>query len=267
LGELGLQPSFATWFQVTALHVYMLHTRLRCYPAQTTRIYQQMLVDAFFEDIEMRIYFEYNIKSQRFIQKQMKQLYENFRGLTVAYDEGILVNDAVLAAAFWRNLFQSTPNTVDFEKLAKIVNYFGKNMKLLDMSGQEAFQTGEFGFLSPDRTPPGMEWQPHFEDLAELIMNINIREQQWVEDRKANMEAIGWDYSKPVKAYEGELPTVEDKAWDKERRMLGYMDFPAIPPPQNAAEVLAEEFGESSSGSPNQTSSAKETNKRSATGV
>lgn len=216
-----------------------------------------MLVDTFFEDIEMRIYYEYNIKSHRFIQKQMKMLYENFRGLTVAYDEGILKNDAVLAAAFWRNLFQTTPNTVDFEKLAKIVNYFWKNMKLLDMSGQEAFQTGEFGFLSPDRTPPGMEWQPHYEDLGELITNINIREQQWVEDRKANMEAIGWDDSKPLTPYDGELPTVEDQAWDKDRKLLGYADFPAIPPPQDAAEVLAEEFEEPSSKKPSHTPPAK----------
>jgi len=240
--ELGLQPSFATWFQVTSLHVYMLHTRLRCYNPQTSRLYQQMLVDAFFEDIEMRIYYEYKIKSQRFIQKQMKEFYENFRGLTIAYDEGITKSDAVLAAAFWRNLYQSSPSAVDFEKLAKIVNYFWKNMKLLDMSGQTAFQTGEFGFLSPDRTPPGMEWQPHYEDLAEILKNINIREKQWVIDRRAELEAIGWDFKKPVKLYEGELPSPEDKAWDEERQMLGFQDFPAIPPPQDADELLAEDF-------------------------
>ena len=40
-------------------------------------MYQQMLTDSFFEDIEMRIYFEYNIKSQRYIQKQMKEFFEN----------------------------------------------------------------------------------------------------------------------------------------------------------------------------------------------
>jgi len=243
--ELGLQPSFATWFQVTALHVYMLHTRLRCYPSRTTRIYQQMLTDAFFEDIEMRIYYEYNIKSQRFIQKQMREFYENFRGLTIAYDEGITKNDAVLAAAFWRNLYQSSPTSVDFEKLAKIVNYFWKNMKFLDMSGQNAFQTGEFGFLSPDRTPPGIEWQPHFEDLASMLKNVNIREMQWAIDREADLKAIGWDFEKPVSLYEEELPTVEDQAWDKERMMLGYSNFPAIPMAQDADEILAPEFEES----------------------
>ena len=248
--ELGLQPSFATWFQITALHVYMIHTRLRCYPPETTRIYQQMLIDSFFEDIEMRIYYEFNIKSQRYIQNQMKEFNENFRGLTIAYDEGITKSDSVLAAAFWRNLFQNTPNSVDFEKLAKVVNYFWKNMKLLDMSGQEAFQKGEFGFLSPDRTPPGMEWQPHFEDLEAMIGNINIREQQWAIDRRAEMETIGWDFSKPVKRYEGELPTVEDQAWDKERKQLGFTKSPAIPPPQDADEILAEEFKEESTGHP-----------------
>lgn len=240
--ELGLQPSFATWFQVTALHVYMLHTRLRCYAPETAHMYQQMLTDAFFEDIEMRIYYEYNIKSQRFIQRHMKEFFENFRGLTIGYDEGVTKNDAVLAAAFWRNLYQSSPNAVDFEKLAKIVNYFWKNMKLLDMTGQTAFQTGEFGFLSPDRTPPGMEWQPHFEDLGEMLKNINIREEQWATDRRAEMEAIGWDFSKPLTTYEGELPTIEDQAWDKERKSLGFANFPAIPPPQDASEVLAEEL-------------------------
>jgi Ubiquinol-cytochrome C chaperone len=204
-----------------------------------------MLTDSFFEDIEMRIYYEYNIKSHRYIQNQMKEFYENYRGLTIAYDEGITKDDAVLAAAFWRNLFQNTPTSVDFEKLAKVVNYFWKNMKLLDMSGQEAFQKGEFGFLSPDRTPAGMEWQPHFEDLAQMQHNINIREQQWATDKIADLEAVGWDFSKPLKRSESELPTVEDQAWDKERRMLGFQNFPAIPPPQDAEEVLAEEFEKS----------------------
>ena len=222
----------------------MLHTRLRCYPPETARIYQQTLTDAFFEDIEMRIYYEYNIKSQRYIQNQLKEFYENFRGLTIAYDEGLIKTDAVLAAAFWRNLYQNTPTSVDFEKLAKIVNYFWKNMKLLDMSGQNAFATGEFGFLSPDRTPPGMEWQPHFEDLAEMLKNINIREAQWAEDRKAELKAIGWDFSKPLKPYAGELATEKDQAWDEARKKLGFAEKSAIPPPQDADQVLAEEFEE-----------------------
>ena len=234
----------------------MLHARLRCYAPEKTQMYQQMLTDAFFEDIEMRIYYEYNIKSQRYIQKQMKEFFENFRGLTIAYDEGVTKSDAVLAAAFWRNLYQTSPNSVDFEKIAKIVNYFWKNMKLLDMTGQQAFTTGEFGFLSPDRTPPGMEWQPHYEDLAEMMKNIQIRERQWAEDRKADMEAIGWDFSKPVTPYAGELPTAEDQAWDKERLSLGFTSFPAIPPPQDAEEILAEEFAPPSSKGKSQEASA-----------
>ena len=240
--ELGLQPSFTTWFQVTALHVYMLHTRLRCYKEQQARVYQQALMDTFFEDIEMRIYFEFDIKSQRFIQNLMKELHQDFTGLTIGYDEGLVKNDAVLAAAFWRNLFQHSPSTVDFEKLAKIVNYFWKNVKLLDLSGQEAFSAGEFGFLSPDRTPPGMEWQPHYEDLAEMIKNINLREKQWALDRRVEMEELGWDFSKPLKLTKSELPTIADEQWDKERQLLGYADFPAIPPPQDADQVLAEDL-------------------------
>jgi len=215
-----------------------------------------MLTDSFFEDIEMRIYHEFNIKSQRYIQKQLKELYQNFRGLTIAYDEGICKSDAVLAAAFWRNLFHYSPNSVDFENLAKVVNYFWKNMKLLDLTGQQALLTGEFGFLSPDRTPPGMEWQPHFEDLGQMLKNINMREEQWAVDRKADMEAIGWDFSKPMKTYAGELPTIEDETWDKERKSLGFEDFPAIPPPQDADQVLAEDLNQS------QTSSSRQGVKR-----
>lgn len=203
---------------------------------------QQVLVDSFFEDIELRIYYEYNIKSQRYIQRQMKEFYENFRGMMAAYDEGLTKDDAVLAAAFWRNIFQHSPTTVDFEKLAKVLNYFWKNMKLLDLSGQEAFQKGEFGFLSPDRTPAGMEWQPNYEDLGAMLQNIKIREMQWTIDKIEDMKAIGWDYSKPLDKSASELPTLEDVAWDKERAVLGFADFPAIPPPQDADQILAEEF-------------------------
>jgi hypothetical protein len=203
---------------------------------------QQVLIDSFFEDIELRIYYEYNIKSQRYIQRQMKEFYENFRGMMAAYDEGLTKDDAVLAAAFWRNIFQHSPTTVDFEKLAKVLNYFWKNMKLLDLSGQEAFQKGEFGFLSPDRTPAGMEWQPNYEDLGAMLQNIKIREMQWTIDRIEDMKAIGWDYSKPLDKSASELPTLEDVAWDKERAVLGFADFPAIPAPQDADQILAEEF-------------------------
>jgi Ubiquinol-cytochrome C chaperone len=207
-----------------------------------------MLTDSFFEDIEMRIYHEYNIKSQRFIQRHMKEFYQNFRGLTIAYDEGVCKSDAVLAGAFWRNLFHNSPNEVDFEKLAKTVNYFWKNMKLLDLTGQQALLTGEFGFLSPDRTPPGMEWRPHYEDLGEMVKNINVREEQWAADRRADMEAIGWDFSKSMKMYAGELPSPEDEAWDAERKKLGFADFPRIPAPKYADQILAKELRQAISG-------------------
>ena len=93
-----------------------------------------------------------------------------------------------------------------------------------------------------------------------MMRNIQIRERQWAEDRKADMEAMGWDFSKPVTPYAGELPTTEDQAWDKERLSLGFTSFPAIPPPQDAEEILAEEFvPRSSKGNSQEVSAGKRT--------
>ena len=77
-----------------------------------------------------------------------------------------------------------------------------------------------------------------------MLKNINIREAQWTEDRKAELKAIGWDFSKPLKAYAGELPTQKDQAWDEARKKLGFTEKCVIPPPQDADQVLAEEFEE-----------------------
>lgn len=58
-------------------------------------------------------------------------MFVQWRGLLAAYDEGIAKNDAVLAAAVWRNVFKASED-VDIARLAQIVSYMRRTLAGLD---------------------------------------------------------------------------------------------------------------------------------------
>lgn len=57
---------------------------------------------------------------------QIQELSEQFQAALIAYDEGLQTNDAVLAAALWRRMYQY--NEVDAENLEKLVKYIRKQV-------------------------------------------------------------------------------------------------------------------------------------------
>ncbi|BFZ60398.1 Serine carboxypeptidase 3 [Saitoella coloradoensis] len=103
-----LTPSLTTWFQITQIHVWMLLVRIRALPIDQKKRYSQRLVDYYFEDVEMRIRGQYKITSGRVATTMLKDYYDQFRGSTLAYDEALMKDDTVFAAALWRNVFQTT---------------------------------------------------------------------------------------------------------------------------------------------------------------
>lgn len=58
--------------------------------------------------------------------KQFKQLTLQFNAAIIAYDEGILSDDKVLAGALWRTFFNSSCSNP--EQLEKLVHYVRKNV-------------------------------------------------------------------------------------------------------------------------------------------
>lgn len=113
------------------LHMYLLTTRLRCFPKGEAQIWQQHLIDHFFADAENRMAVYHNMHTRGVRNKYLKDLFVQWRGLLAAYDEGLFKGDAVLASAIWRNVFKANDET-DIRRLAQIVSFMRRSLRSLD---------------------------------------------------------------------------------------------------------------------------------------
>lgn len=143
---LGLTPTFSNWSQITFIHMYMLQVRFRMFPKTQASVWIGHFTNQVFNAAEDRlvIWHKYNASSLR--QKQLKDLFSQWRGVLLSYDEGLIKGDAMLAAAVWRNLLGARED-VDFEKLAQIVAYMRREISRLESAsdGQIANGTWKFG--------------------------------------------------------------------------------------------------------------------------
>ncbi|KAG0647663.1 cbp3 [Hyphodiscus hymeniophilus] len=146
--EVGLQPTFSTWSQVTMLHMYLLSARFRCFPATSAQPWQQHLLDHFFYDAENKMMIEHNMHARGTRNKYLKDMYVQWRGLLAAYDEGLVRGDAALAAAVWRNVFKANPD-VDIRNLAEITSCMRKDLSKLDGMPDEMLMRADWAFSSP----------------------------------------------------------------------------------------------------------------------
>ncbi|KAJ7782849.1 hypothetical protein B0H16DRAFT_1357299 [Mycena metata] len=133
--ECALPPTFQSWFTVIALHIWMYTVRFRALPSDYGRRYEDCIVDHFFQDVEDRIraimqpshdYKPYIFTSnfyvnpnapkttdtkerlahtpERIVSQQMKIFKEQWTGLCLALDLGLVNGDMEMAGAVWRNL-------------------------------------------------------------------------------------------------------------------------------------------------------------------
>ncbi|KAI0368252.1 hypothetical protein BV20DRAFT_948595 [Pilatotrama ljubarskyi] len=137
-----LPPTFQSWFTVTNLHVWLLTVRLRALPPPHGTNFVQGLIDHFFIDVEDRVRAVlqpvspnslappqnlapytppstfYQIANanvhgrprprgrapESLVTRQMKIFKEQWAGMGMSFDLGLVRSDAELAAAVWRNL-------------------------------------------------------------------------------------------------------------------------------------------------------------------
>ncbi|TFY70449.1 hypothetical protein EVG20_g2555 [Dentipellis fragilis] len=137
--ECRLPPTFQSWFTITNLHIWLLTTRLRALPAPHGEHHIQGLIDHFFLDVEDRIREVLQPQAapdalpstaeqvrqqatayytavaaprskgrgrapESTVSRQMKIFREQWAGLGMAFDLGLIHGDAELAGAIWRNL-------------------------------------------------------------------------------------------------------------------------------------------------------------------
>lgn len=146
---LGLPRSFSQWFQITALHYWILSVRMRAMPFKYGRNYQQKLVDRIFRDLELRMAEELGINSNRIIEGYLKDYHTQLLGSVLSYDEGLVTDDITLAAALWRNIFNGNPNA-DMRHLESMVEYVHSQLYVLSKMSDREFGFGKFRFVPPD---------------------------------------------------------------------------------------------------------------------
>lgn len=128
--------------------MYLLTVRLRTFPADHAPTWHKQLTDHFFYLAEERMVVTHNISSRMMRNKYLKDLFTQFRGLTLAYDSGLIQGDAVLATAVWRNVCKADAE-VDFTKLAEVVAFMRSSLVALDGLEDEVIATGDVVFGDP----------------------------------------------------------------------------------------------------------------------
>ncbi|KAK4541301.1 hypothetical protein LTR36_008059 [Oleoguttula mirabilis] len=173
-GGLGLDVTFNTWAQVVFLHMYMMTVRLRCFPKEHAGIWHQNLLDHFFYAAEDKMAVWHGMTARGVRNKYLKDLWLQWRGLLLSYDEGLIKGDAVLATAVWRNLFKSSEEA-DIADVALVTAYMRRQLLRLDEMGDDVFASGEVDFEGPaavkalaEKQSPWMHKSFSSEDLKEL---------------------------------------------------------------------------------------------------
>ena len=128
--------------------MWLVTTRLRRLPPEAAPLWHQHMTDHFFYDAEDRMITMHNIATSTTRSKYLKDLFDQWRGVIAAYDEGLVRGDTILAAAIWRNIFKSDAS-VKPRDLAIIVNYVRQSLLLLDQLEDKLLATGEFVFPDP----------------------------------------------------------------------------------------------------------------------
>lgn len=113
------------------LHMYLFVVRLRCLEKDAWQEWQTQLVNAFFTDAEERMDLVHGMSSRMVRSKYLNGLFETWRGSILAYDQGLIQGDAVLAGAVWRNIFKASED-VDVRKVAAIVSWMRLVLRKFD---------------------------------------------------------------------------------------------------------------------------------------
>jgi cytochrome b pre-mRNA-processing protein 3 len=115
------------------------------FPETHAPVWIQHLTNQVFYAAEDRLVIWHKFNANTLRQKHLKDMFAQWRGVLLSYDEGLVKGDAMLAAAIWRNLMGSREDA-DFEKLAQIVGYMRREMKRLDNATDAEVADGQWKF-------------------------------------------------------------------------------------------------------------------------
>lgn len=113
------------------LHLYLIVVRLRCLEKNQWQAWQNQLVNHFFHNAEDVMEVNHGMSSRMIRQRHLQNLFQTWRGVILAYDEGLVKGDAIMASAVWRNIFKADEN-VDMRHVAAIVSWMRSVSRSLD---------------------------------------------------------------------------------------------------------------------------------------
>jgi len=169
--KMGLKPCFNTWAQVTFLHMWLLTVHIRKFPEKNAPIWHQQLVDHFFYLAEEKMAVMHNIASRSIRNSYLKELFDQWRGLSAAYDQGLVEGDAVLAAAIWRNICGAEED-VNLVRLAEATSYVRSVLQGLEELGSENIARGAV----------------IFEDPSDEKHLVSLKSRLWAQETEAAMD-------------------------------------------------------------------------------
>ncbi|KAI8424396.1 hypothetical protein MSG28_002913 [Choristoneura fumiferana] len=120
VNELNLPDTFASWFTITELHVWLLLVRYMAediipsvedknkYVKGDGHFVRNCIIEALWADVGNRIKLLEGA-NPAIARKQVSELSEQFQAALVGYDEGIS-DDRILAAAVWRRFYSMSEN-------------------------------------------------------------------------------------------------------------------------------------------------------------
>ncbi|XP_029682093.1 ubiquinol-cytochrome c reductase complex assembly factor 1 [Takifugu rubripes] len=152
----SLPDTLNSWFLVAQLHVWMCLVRMR-QEGRAGKYMCRYIVHSMWEDVEQRSKIMGVDATHR--KEALKAMTETFYAALFGYDEGVLSDDRVLAAALWRNLFNC--ECEDPRQLELLVQYVRKQMQFIDsLNGEDLLLTGE------------VKWRPLEEHNAQSILKV-----------------------------------------------------------------------------------------------
>lgn len=126
--DFNMPDTFFSWFLVTELHVWMLMVRFMA-EGKYGHIARNSLVEEMWVDVNNRVKLLGKI-APSVKRKQINDLSGQFNAAVIAYDEGLLSDDKVLAGALWATFFNLENNNP--EAIERLIIYIRKQISLLD---------------------------------------------------------------------------------------------------------------------------------------
>ncbi|XP_034102512.1 ubiquinol-cytochrome-c reductase complex assembly factor 1 [Drosophila albomicans] len=137
--DFQLPNTFNSWFLVTELHVWLLLMRSMAEGSETGedgRFLRNCIVEAMWGDVNTRAK-KLGANNPSRTRQQIETLSEQFQAALIAYDEGIMSDDRVLACALWRRFFEMECD--NYAQIERLVKYVRMQTVMLDSLTREQF--------------------------------------------------------------------------------------------------------------------------------